>query len=188
MNCINKPYIKPYFALTFDDSPPQDKTVVEILDKYGIKGTFFVGVKHLIQPWTTKIYQNHEVGLHGIFHQDFSKLKYTKFDFHIFLPKSQYPSSLDFDIQISKFALEGAFKRDITSIAFPMHKGLEDKYLVHYIEKKYNLFVRPQYGNFKIYHTDKWGLKEFEEFEKNIIELNDKYTLVSLTELLKGIN
>ena len=66
-------------ALTFDDGPHPKETheVLDILDKYNVKGTFFVVGKHAnwySEPLIRASKEGHEIGNHTFSHPDISNL------------------------------------------------------------------------------------------------------------------
>jgi peptidoglycan/xylan/chitin deacetylase (PgdA/CDA1 family) len=83
------------FSFSFDDGILQDKRMVEILDKYGLKGTFFIssaliGTKSdkfdvfgkfcyhqdkLEASEIKELYKNHEVASHTMMHQNLTNLE-----------------------------------------------------------------------------------------------------------------
>ncbi|MBQ4254062.1 MAG: polysaccharide deacetylase family protein, partial [Erysipelotrichaceae bacterium] len=77
------------FTLSYDDGVIQDRKLIEIFDRYGVKCTFNLGYGVLgyksdphfpfsidkVEPEEVrKLYQNHEVGGHGLYHSDLSAL------------------------------------------------------------------------------------------------------------------
>ena len=70
---------KKLIALTFDDGPHPKETnqVLDILNKYNIKGTFFVAGKHANwypEPLVRASKEGHEIGNHTFNHPDISNL------------------------------------------------------------------------------------------------------------------
>ena len=66
-------------ALTFDDGPHPKETheVLDVLDKYNVKGTFFVVGKHAnwySEPLKRAAKEGHEIGNHTFSHPDISCL------------------------------------------------------------------------------------------------------------------
>ncbi len=69
-------------ALTFDDGPHPTKTgkILDVLQKYGVKGTFFViGENAKLYPDVLKkVYDaGHEIGNHTFSHQSINKMSYS---------------------------------------------------------------------------------------------------------------
>ena len=70
---------KKLIALTFDDGPHPKETnqVLDILNKYNVKGTFFVAGKHANwypEPLVRASKEGHEIGNHTFNHPDISNL------------------------------------------------------------------------------------------------------------------
>ena len=66
-------------ALTFDDGPHPKETheILDVLDKYNVKGTFFVVGKHAnwySKPLIRASKEGHEIGNHTFSHPDISNL------------------------------------------------------------------------------------------------------------------
>ena len=66
-------------ALTFDDGPHPKETdkILDVLDKYNIKATFFVVGKHAnwySKPLIRASKEGHEIGNHTFYHPDISNL------------------------------------------------------------------------------------------------------------------
>lgn len=77
MSCINNKHI----SLTFDDGPHENTiNIVNILDSYNIKGTFFVNMIHVIRNEVNKnllkyMYNHgHIIGSHGFSHGAMERL------------------------------------------------------------------------------------------------------------------
>ncbi len=69
-------------ALTFDDGPHPTKTgkILDVLDKYGVKGTFFVIGKNVkLYPEVLKrVYEEgHDIGNHTFSHKSINKMSYS---------------------------------------------------------------------------------------------------------------
>ena len=76
MACVQT--TQPMVALTFDDGPHPTYTpaILEILDGYGVKATFFVLGRHAEQNpalLKTLVQEGHEIGNHSFFHHDLNK-------------------------------------------------------------------------------------------------------------------
>lgn len=69
-----------YFLISFDDNTVHDRRVVELLNKYALKGTFFINSGTVGKPgYITKkemknLYKGHEVGAHTINHTNLIEL------------------------------------------------------------------------------------------------------------------
>ena len=79
--------LKKAFTLSYDDGVEQDKRLIEIFDRYRVKGTFNLGYGVLghkpqgpfkadkVETHEVKeLYRNHEVAGHGLYHSDLSCL------------------------------------------------------------------------------------------------------------------
>ena len=79
--------LKKAFTLSYDDGVEQDKRLIEIFDRYRVKGTFNLGYGVLghkpqgpfkadkVETHEVKeLYRNHEVAGHGLYHSDLSSL------------------------------------------------------------------------------------------------------------------
>ncbi len=111
-------------ALTFsyDDGVQTDKRLIEIFDRYGMKGTFNVSsalldeqkgwnewqrgirVTYIDATEAPRVYAGHEVAVHTAHHLDLTTLSETE---------------LDKEIAGDKAALEALFGRDIVGMAYP---------------------------------------------------------------------
>lgn len=62
-------------TMSYDDGKIYDRKLVEIFDKYGIRGTFHINAGYLFRPERIEpselkeLYKNHEVAAHGFTHQ-----------------------------------------------------------------------------------------------------------------------
>ena len=68
-------------TFSYDDGVTQDKRLIELFNKYGVKATFFVGgdwVAKNSQYLTKIVERGHEIGNHGYFHKDHKKLSYEE--------------------------------------------------------------------------------------------------------------
>ncbi|MBR3251319.1 MAG: polysaccharide deacetylase family protein [Erysipelotrichaceae bacterium] len=78
---------KKAFTLSYDDGVEQDKRLIELFDRYQVKGTFNLGYGVLghrpqgpfkadkVEAHEVKeLYKDHEVGGHGLYHSDLSSL------------------------------------------------------------------------------------------------------------------
>lgn len=67
---------------SWDDGHKLDLWVVELLDKYGLKGTFYIGRKYLDEQLgreeITRIDAAHEIGAHSLTHQRLDQLSFEE--------------------------------------------------------------------------------------------------------------
>ena len=117
------------FTLSYDDGVLQDKRLIELFDRYGVKCTFnlgygVLGVKGEAGPEGQRIdiskvetkevkelYKNHEVGGHGLYHSDLA---------HIGLPNAMY------EIVEDKAKLESLVGYPLSMFAYPFGLYNED--------------------------------------------------------------
>ncbi|MBR4609011.1 MAG: polysaccharide deacetylase family protein, partial [Erysipelotrichaceae bacterium] len=117
------------FTLSYDDGVLQDKRLIELFDRYGVKCTFNLGYGVLgfkgeagpegqridISKVETKevkeLYKNHEVGGHGLYHSDLA---------HIGLPNAMY------EIVEDKAKLESLVGYPLSMFAYPFGLYNED--------------------------------------------------------------
>lgn len=77
--------VKKSVAITFDDGPSRYTwKVKEIMDKYNVKGTFFMLGCNLSTGYTdtlkSLVNSGYEIGIHGYSHKMLTKLSDTKLD------------------------------------------------------------------------------------------------------------
>lgn len=78
-----------YIVLSFDDNTVHDRKAVEILNKYRIKGTFFINSGTLNTPGfitkeeMEKLYKGHEVGSHTVNHPKLKELTKDDVEYQI---------------------------------------------------------------------------------------------------------
>jgi len=72
---------KKYFTLSFDDGVEQDKTVIELMKRYGLKGTFnlnagmfgykprFANIRRIPRDEIKQVYDGFEIASHGYKHE-----------------------------------------------------------------------------------------------------------------------
>lgn len=122
---MNKPIFNGKFkavTFSFDDGNLDDKPLVEIMNKYGIKGTFNLNSGLLTEnaPWNFKgikqikhinycdynnLYEGHEIAAHSYTHPDLTKLSHNDIVNQIVLDKK---------------LLEFLYKNQIEGFAYPM--------------------------------------------------------------------
>lgn len=122
---MNKPIFNGKFkaiTFSFDDGNLDDKPLVEIMNKYGIKGTFNLNSGLLTEntPWNFKglkqvrhinfcdydgLYDGHEIAAHSYTHPDLTKLS---------------RNDIFNQIALDKKLLEFLFSRKIEGFAYPM--------------------------------------------------------------------
>ncbi len=74
-------------TLSYDDGQRYDRKMVEIMDKYGIKGTFnlnsYTDEKHIQPEEYNTLYKNHEIAIHGREHVSGSRISDDVFAYDI---------------------------------------------------------------------------------------------------------
>ncbi len=106
--------------MSFDDGNISDTSVVQILNKYGLKGTFFIHINPIKTIYETndsyskrrsiskdelkQVYKYHEVGSHGISHNRFDQMK---------------DSLLYLELKESKTYLEQLVNKPVISLSYP---------------------------------------------------------------------
>lgn len=115
-NYYNKPEVK--IEYSFDDGYKLDLKIAEVLNKYGLKGTFYIvldwiGLENYLTWDDIKELdrQGHKIGSHTISHPSDLKLLYEE--------------QLHYEIQNSKDLLETALGHKITSFSYPRGRADE---------------------------------------------------------------
>jgi peptidoglycan/xylan/chitin deacetylase (PgdA/CDA1 family) len=98
--------------LSFDDGNVQDTVIVRMLDKYQLKGTFYLHTKPLIDGSTkhvslnniAQLYKGHELGSHGVSHNRLDHMN---------------DSLLLHELKESKDTLERYMQQKVESFAYP---------------------------------------------------------------------
>lgn len=125
-------------TFSFDDGIMQDIRVIEILDKYGLKGTFNLnsgkfGTKYpyeangrtvertIIEPWQVKdIYKNHEVAVHTLGHFNLTQLP---------------DSCVTWQVEEDRKRLEELTGKEIRCMAYPCGGVNNDERVANVIQK-----------------------------------------------------
>lgn len=107
------------FTLSFDDGVKQDKKLIDILDKYGIKATFNINYGKLGNTGKTtnkglkrvdysqfnkdeivKVYANHEIGGHGLNHISLTSISLDQANYEISEDKKQLENIINTKVNI----------------------------------------------------------------------------------------
>ena len=130
---------KKAITFSFDDGVMQDARTIEILDKYGLKGTFNLnsgkfGTKNpyeyegktvertLIEPTQVKeLYQNHEVAVHTVSHYNLTTLP---------------DDSVAWQVEADRKLLEELSGRDIRCMAYPCGGVNNDERVANIIKEQ----------------------------------------------------
>jgi len=95
------------FTLSFDDAWPQDRPLIELMNKYGIKGTFNInsGEKKFTDIADPKeLYKGHEVAVHGLTHAYLDRVA---------------PQTATYEIIKDRENLEKVFGKTVRGFAYP---------------------------------------------------------------------
>ena len=95
------------FTVSYDDAWPEDRRLIEIMNKYGVKGTFNInsGEKLFTDiPDPTELYRGHEVASHALTHAYLDRVA---------------PSTATFEIIKDRENLEKIFGGSIRGFAYP---------------------------------------------------------------------
>ncbi len=108
-------WVRKALTFSFDDGVQADRKLVEIFNRYGMKGTFNVsagragtktksGISFLALSEYAELYKGHEVASHGLHHLAMAKLA---------------PAEIETEIQNDLVALEGVVGYPIRGFAYP---------------------------------------------------------------------
>jgi len=134
--------------LNFDDGRRTQFTHAKpILDKYGLKATFYIVCNYIekksgFMNWreVTQLYEEgHDIGSHSMDHLDLSKLS---------------TNDLKFEIGSSKQCLED-HGIDVKIFAYPFNKGSSDTKVINIVAKYYDL-TRTAGSPITYLHCDEW--------------------------------
>lgn len=104
--------MKPTVSLTFDDGLPcQIDCALSILNRRGLRGTFFLPVESktyplITLPWQRAADKGHEIGSHTMRHRKAAEYRHSRQD-------------LNYEIGKSKTELERIFSTTVTSFCYP---------------------------------------------------------------------
>jgi peptidoglycan/xylan/chitin deacetylase (PgdA/CDA1 family) len=117
------------FCTSWDDGYRQDAKIAGLLDRFNLKGTFFVtvnyGIKGLTRTEIRNLATNHEIGSHTLNHPDLAKI-----------PKD----IAAYEITQSKNSLEAMVDREIESFCYPF--GRYNSSVVEIVKKAGYKFAR----------------------------------------------
>lgn len=163
-------------TFSFDDGILQDIRLVEILDKYGLKGTFNLNSGMMNgEVWQTRgvdvirmthqecldTFKNHEVAVHTLTHPDLLEL-----------PRIMQQRQIAGD----KANIEFMFKREITGMAYPGRSGTDEE-LIEVIKEAGIKYARliDESLDFSM-PEDLYKLKSTAHFmNKNILDYAEKF-------------
>ena len=97
---------KTIVTLSFDDGSPEDGRVVALLNKYNLKGTFYIPIKYeerVVDKDLDQVYENHEVGAHTMTHPDLTKLSLENLSYELVESKKYLENILGEKIKIMAY-------------------------------------------------------------------------------------
>lgn len=116
---------KKAFTLSYDDGVVQDKRLIEIFDKYKVKGTFNLGygvlgyksdgpfnISKVEKEEVKELYKNHEVGGHGLYHSNLATLKDPYMMYEILEDKKELESLVEKPLKMFAYPF-GLFNDDV---------------------------------------------------------------------------
>lgn len=135
-------------TLSFDDGKIQDKRMVEVLDRYGLKCTFNLESGRLMSGLPDNIsadeakdlYQNHEVALHSVHHPFLDLLPY---------------GAASLEVARDRENLENIFDRIVTGMAYPMG-GTQSEYLVNVLRSCGIHYARTTHATYNFNLPQDW--------------------------------
>lgn len=109
-----------YIIFSFDDTSEYNIKLCDLLDKYNLKGTFYLdtGRSKKLFDIATYLSERNEIGSHTVSHKDLTKLSLEE---------------IRFELQESKKTLERILERSITSFAYPY--GRYNNFIVQEVKK-----------------------------------------------------
>lgn len=127
-----------YIVLSFDDNTVHDREIVEILNKYNLKGTFFINSGtlnkrgYIMEDELKSLYQGHEIGSHSLNHPRLKEL--TKAD-------------IKYQIEKDIRNLESFSKKKIEGFAYPF--GGYSKKVIKVVKELGLKYARTSEGTIK---------------------------------------
>jgi len=159
--------------LNFDDGRKTQFTEAKpILDKYGIKATFYVVCNYLekkpgFMDWeeVKQLYnEGHDIGSHGMNHAHLEKLS---------------KKDVKLEVGQSKKCLED-HGIGVTSFAYPFNEGSNDKKIIKIVSKNYEL-ARTAGSPITYLHCDGWkdqsNQKDCRTFTKRDVTFANRYSI-----------
>lgn len=119
---------KKAFTLSYDDGVTQDKRLIELFDKYHVKGTFNLGygvlglkssgpfnISKVEKEEVKELYKNHEVGGHGLYHSNLATLKDPYMMYEILEDKKQLERLVEKPLKMFAYPF-GLFNDDVKDV------------------------------------------------------------------------
>lgn len=116
---------KKAFTLSYDDGVTQDKRLIELFDKYHVKGTFNLGygvlgyksdgpfdISKVEKEEVKELYKNHEVGGHSLYHSNLATLKDPYMMYEILEDKKQLECLVEKPLKMFAYPF-GLFNDDV---------------------------------------------------------------------------
>lgn len=111
------------FTTSWDDGGPEDLRMVRLLDKYGLKGTFYVTCMRLkwknvnLNDYAKTVCENHEIGSHLIHHTDLTALSPSA-AFHELSESKQMLESIHARVRVQMLSYPwGKYNEEIKELA-----------------------------------------------------------------------
>lgn len=187
----------PKIALTFDDGPHPKKTdkILDILEKYGIKATFFVIGKNAElypQPLIRASKEGHEIANHTYSHCKISRMSYLNLKKEIMKCESIIYSKCDVKSQLFR-PPEGNLSSDVKKCTFELgYKSVLwtvdtlDWKGTNYDKIVNNVIKNTSYGDIILMHDytsyTNDGIYALEKFIPKLQEMG--YEFVTISELI----
>lgn len=92
-------------TMSYDDGLVQDRKLIEIFNKYGIKGTFHINSGHLGRPGRIsedeikELYSGHEVSLHMLYHRMPSTIPCEELNFQVMQDRKNLESACGYIVK-----------------------------------------------------------------------------------------
>ncbi len=113
--------LKKALTFSYDDGHPCDERLINILDNYGLHGTFNINYNSFMSRWgkteeslkeRVELYKNHEVAVHGLTHPHLDTLSTPAITYEIFKDRE---------------GLEKIFGRIVNGMAYPYYRAGGEK-------------------------------------------------------------
>ena len=167
--------LKKAFTLSYDDGVVQDKRLLELFDKYKVKGTFNLGygvlgfksdgpfcIDKVETSEVKQLYKNQEVGGHSLYHSDLTSLGGPYMMYEIVEDKAQLEKLIEKPIKM--FAYPFGFYNDevIEVLKKAGYKGARTVESTH----RFDLPENPLKWNPTCHHNDEKLMDLLEQFVK----------------------
>ena len=138
---------KKFFTMSFDDGVEHDKKLIELMKKYGLKGTFNIsagmfgrkhsltGISHIPKDEVRQVYEGFEVASHGYRHEMYR-----------YMAKKKVEQSLEKDMQL----LSDAMGYQIVGHAYPY--DMRTKVAENFLRNRGILYTRKVLGKKALFY------------------------------------